>query len=416
MAGQVYGKIECVSSNTGSKYNTYEMFKGLYDFLVYLETQGVVTLRARYAGVGASVSTNVGYWDEAYPFNHNAWALFEWRTGSTTPDNPSYAGTRTEPFYIFIQFATRPDGGFSQSVEPSAPALICGATTTDSGNSGAVGIQMAVGKGGDQIPWNGTLGTYGSPSSFGSQSKAWPVWKIPTGGDGLYVFPRSNNSGGAHNTDKQNLNYLLTTSSTPFLTRYHFIADHDGLLVLSDDTNDVNYHYLYTGVYQLRDGLTTADPYLMMGGKTIAAPGAGFTFGDAAGTAVDNGGIAFNTYGTNLVQQMKVSLLQEVLGLSSNLTQPNQLFASSTYDEMPYLIQPWETYAGFAGSLEFFRVVQNVANLERNTAGSKLIIGTPAVSALKFIVPWNSTVVPLSGNTREGTTGLGSNRSFLDRK
>jgi len=406
MAGQVYGKIECVSNTGNNKYNTYEVFKGLYDFLMYLETQGVVTLRARYAGIGAASAASVAYWDQANPFTHNAWALFEWRTGSTTPSNPSYAGTRNEPFYILIQFATSPDGWFSQSGTPAAPSLILGVNGPDGGQSGAVALSMAVGIGGDQMPWNGTLGTYGDSGSFGNQAKGNPVWKVPTGGTGLYVFPRSNNSGGSHNTSKQNMNYVFFNQWTPNIpVRYHFIADHDGLLILNDDANDVNYHYLYSGVYKLRDGLTDQDPYLMMGGRTVIAPDSGTYFGDTLGTNGTNGGIAFKRDGVCDVRLVGTSLLQEVLGWSTNYTQPNRLFASSTYDEMPYLIQPYEYYAGFAGSIEFFRIVQNVANLERNTAGNKLIIGTPTVSALKFIVPWNSAVVPLSGTTRVGTTG-----------
>jgi len=407
MAGQAYGKIECVSANPGTAFvNAQEFFKGLYDFLVYLETLGIVTLRARYAGTGASSAAAIDYWNQAAPFTANAWYLFEWRTGSTSPSNPSYAGSRSEPFYILVQWAT--DASDWAQTGPASPSASFGQLTIT--NSEAwVSIQMGVGIGGDNNPWNGTLGTYGDSGSFGSQAKGAPVWKVPSGGQGLYVFPRCNNSGGSFVTNKQNLAATFIGPSSGVQARYHFLADHDGLMLLFDDSNDANYHFLYTGVHSLRSGLAgIQDPYLMIGGRTVSLPTSPATWGDLTGASGDQGGIANRTsLGTDFydVRNIQVSNLNEALGWSTNLTQPNRLFATPTYDEMPYLVQPYETVAGFAGSIEFFKVIQNSANLERNAAGTKLVIGSPTVSAYKAVIPWNSSVAPLSGVNRLGTTG-----------
>jgi len=404
MAGQVYGKIECKSANIGSgtiyaHQNAQEVFKGLYDFLTYLETQNVVTLRARFAGQGASSAAATDYWDGAAPFTVGAWFLFEWRTSTTTPANPSYAGTRVHPMYILVQLVSQS----ATMTGNAAPALFNSVSTYQ---DGAVAIQMAVGVGGSMMPWAGTLGTYGTPASFGSQAKGNPVWQVPPGGQGLYVFPRSNNAGGSHATIKQNLNVFMDcVYSSSVITRYSFIADHDGLFVIGDQGNDQLNRFLYQGVYKLRSNLVaTQDPYIQIGGQSYVL-NAGNNFGDLIGSAVLNGGIAFNTYGTYDVRIGIVSMLQEVLGYNTNSMQPNKLFATPTFDEMPVLVGVKEYYEGYAGAIDFFRIVQNTTNNDRNTAGTRHFIGQPAVAQYKLSIPWNSAVVPLSGTTRTGTTG-----------
>ncbi len=405
MAGQAYGKLECYSALTGlcttvTWVHAQEFFKGLYDFLVYLEAQGVCTLRARYAGDGAVDATATDYWDEAKPFTNGAWYLYEWRTASTTPANPSYAGTRTEPFYILVQY-------FACNVNP--PTTGSGAPCAVKGNSsatsitGRVGIQMGVGVGGSLDPWNGTLGTYGNPASFGNQAKGNPVWTNPSGGSGLYVFPRSNSDGGSYKTAKENMLalYGYFDSATHPQLRYSFIADHDGLIVLTDDGADANYNIFYTGGYIKRSGSLQA-PYLQFGGVTAGAPVSGTTYGDGAGTANLDGGIAFNSTGPTQVRVLKTSLLDEIF--TGNM-QPNKMFATPTYDEQQYLIGVAEYYDGYAGKLETVRAVQNVANLETNTAGTRLFVGVPALANYKASVPWNPSVLPGSGLVRAGTTG-----------
>jgi len=408
MAGQVFGKLDCYSWYTGTNVyqNAQEFFKGLYDFLMYLESQGVVTLRARFAGLSASADS-IGYWDETNPFTSNAWYLFEWRTGTTTPANSSYAGIRNEPFYILAQYVKYND---TWGAAPgSGPALANGSANNGS-NDHWVAIQMGVGIGGDKNPWNGTLGTYGDPNSFGNQAKGNPVWKVPTGGLGLYVFPRSNSEpGGAHLTSKQSLNLVFNTGPTASLTRYSFLADHDGLLILHDNSFDVNYHFTYTGVYVRRENLPVlTDPYIMIGGLTVSFPAAGTVFGGITGTSTDSGGIAFNTYGQYEVRNVKISMLSEVLGLSGNQCSPNRLFSfyPSTYDALPCLVCASEYYDGYAGSIEFFQVVQNISNLSFNSDGTKLVIGTPTVTNYKMLIPWIVGLNPLSFPNRLGVTGL----------
>lgn len=400
MAGQVYGKIECSSLVGGAdpeqKY-AQEIFKGLYDFLAYLESQNVVTIRSSYFG---DTGSGTGYHDEANPFKTNAWVLAEWRTSTTSPANPTYAGTRSQPFYIFAQFARADEGAFA-SAGSGSPVLFKGGNIA-SGEAG-VGIQMAVGVGGDLNPWNGTL-------AAGTGAKGNPVWKVPaSGGTGVYVFPRSNSGSGAtagsHVASRQNLVGLYNPAlSNGTANRYHFIADHDGLLILIDDGGDNVFGLHYSGVYAPRPGLTGVAPFIQINSTSLPlSTGTGTLYGDYTGTSSLNGGIAFNGAGTPEVRSLVLSRLDEML--SGSEIQPNRLFATPTYDEMPLLCGVRDVVSGWAGTIDLFREIQNVANQERNPAGTKLIVGDNFTSSVKAIIPWNSAVTPLSGSTRGGTTG-----------
>lgn len=401
MAGQLYGKVECYSNPGGADPEmriSQEIFKGLYDFLMYLETEGVVALRARYNG---DTATGTDYHDGVNPFRTNAWYLFEWLTDTTTPTNPTYAGSRAEPFYIFVQFARGDQGTFAVSGSGSP---VMWKNSNISGASAAIGMQMAVGVGGTKNPWNGTQGTYGSPGSFGTQTKGTPVWTAPpSGGTGLYVFPKANSTG-THSTNRQALLPIYDANlanDTP--NRYHFMADHDGLLILIDQGNTNQYTVAYSGVYTPKAGFTTSPPYVQFVNSSGTLSAGPSVYGDSNGSSATNGGIAFDgAAGTPQVRSVMFSRLDEIL---STTLQPNRWFGSPAYDEIPPVIGVQDLYGGPAGAITFFREVKNVINLERNTAGNKLIVGSATVADPKVIVPWNSAVTPLSGVTRAGTQG-----------
>lgn len=402
MSGQLYGKVECYSNPGGSEPEmriAQEIFKGLYDFLMYLETQDVVVLRARYNGDSAS---GTDYHDGVSPFRTNAWFLFEWLTSTTSPTNPAYAGTRTEPFFIFVQFARGDQGIFAASGSGS-PVTFKGSNIST--GSAAIGMQMAVGVGGTLNPWNGTLGTFGSPASFGGQTKGTPVWtNPPSGGTGLYAFPKAN-SVGNYSTNRQALLPIYDANlanDTP--NRYHFLADHDGLMVLIDSANTNQYTVAYSGVYSPRSGAPSTPPYIQLvhTGGTLQS-GLGGIYGDIAGSSTLNGGIAFN--GVTATTQVRGFMLSRLDEMLATTFQPNRWFGPPAYDEIPPTVGVQDLYGGVAGAITFFREVKNVTNLERNTAGTKLIVGSSTTSDHKIIVPWNSAVTPLSGLTRVGTEG-----------
>lgn len=405
MSGPIYGKLECYT-NTGYMHTiAQEVFKGLYDFFVYLETQSVVSIVSSYRG---DSGTGFDYWDGANQLRSNAWFLAKWLTNTSTPSNPSYAGPRTNCMYMFFQFF-RGDQSALGAAGNGSPALLYG--TTQSGNTCGIGTHLAIGVGGtgDSDPWNGTL-------ALGTGAKGTPVWKDPSGGGtGHFVFPRSNSgtagngTGGAGSfiTDQQNLCPVWFRSGfNTTQCRYHFIADYDSFLMLSDNNDNIFYPF-YQGIYTPRAGLTTSYPYIQFNMPLPVNMGTGNIYGSYAGNATYEGGIAYYTYPPLAeVRGMVLSRMDEALGFSGSQIQPNRLFASNTYDEMPILVGVYDYFAGYAGAIPFFREVQNVANLEQTADLKKLIVGTAAVSSIKLIVPWNSGVSPGSGLTRAGTTGV----------
>lgn len=400
MAGTVHGKIECFSSPvTGTPYveACQEAFKNLYDFMVYLETQNYVTIRARYDGVGATAPAT-DYWDGVAPFRAGAFFLVEWRTASTTPANPSYVGTRTYPFYMLFQF-------FSQATTqtpPQGPLFIRGANSST--NTAGVTSALAVGYGGDLNPWNGTLGTFGNPASFGTQAKAAPVWRVPaSGGTEVHVLPRSNNAVGpavgvgigAHATDKQNTSEIVYIGNTPTAIRYHYLADQDGFLSLVDYANNHLYNMSYSGVYIPRPSLPITTNLVQFQG---VLPYTGI-YGAVAGTGLTNGGILTSSG----VQGVTLYRHDELYSVAF---QPNRMFSTPTYDELVPTIGSNESNRGaYMGYIDLFREVFNTGNGDTNTGGTRAVFGGSAVAAtVKTIVPWNAGTVPFSGLTRAGVS------------
>jgi len=405
MSGPFYGKVEC-RSNTGTQYtNAQEVFKAVYDFFTFLESQNVVTIITRWNGDGAGTGTD--YHDGGAPFKTHAFFVVEWRTASTSPANGSYAGPRTQPFYTLVQFARSDQGAAYNSGTNGLPASIFGVIqgTGLSSGSGVVGIQMAVGVGGDFNPWNGTI-------NLGAAAKGDPVWKNPaSGGTGRFVFPRSNQplavvgtgaSTPSHVTSQQNQVQLFYRAFDGTAVRYHMVADYDGFSFHWDYNNSL-YAFNYHGIYTPRAGLTPTYPYVMLQGQGALGMGTGNIYGDYAGTnSTIQGGIAVETYGTD-VRGIILGRIDEVL---STTAQPNRWFSPATYDEMPILMGPYDYHGGLAGSLPWIREVANIANLDTSSDARKIVLGnTATVSTPKIIVPWNNTVTHGSGVTREGTTG-----------
>jgi len=139
-----------------------------------------VRLRAYHTGSG-SPNGGMNAMDSGYkPHGDHAWYTFEF-----TQANP--------PFWLHAWIGVF--GGFDGG-GAAAPALTDGG---DSGNNRHWSIAVACRSDGG-CPWNG------STSSSGIDTKGSTVWSATAGGGSgtLYVWPRSNNPGGSHNTNKQN--------------------------------------------------------------------------------------------------------------------------------------------------------------------------------------------------------------------
>jgi hypothetical protein len=152
------------------------------------------------------------------PHGDNAWYTFEF-----TQANP--------PFWLHAWQSIYSNA----SAGPAAPAL------TEGGNAGSNrhwSIAVACRSDGGR-PWNGTT------ASNGADVKGSTVWSATAGGGSgtLFVWPRSNNPGGAHNTNKENtagaytdyvesvIPYDSTLEPTTFA---HFFVGPDWYILLND--------------------------------------------------------------------------------------------------------------------------------------------------------------------------------------
>jgi hypothetical protein len=274
-----------------------------------------VKLRAFHTGSG-SPNGGMNTLDSGYkPHGDHAWYTFEF-----TQANP--------PFWLHAWC------GFYSGFDTggvAAPALSEGG---DSGNNRHWSIATACRSDGG-CPWNG------STSSSGIDTKGSTVWSATAGGGSgtLYVWPRSNNPGGAHDTNKQNTagafsDYVESTSGydTSFepTSFAHFFAGPDWYILLNDIAGNGVCYWDHFGKYvpipqlsgtcphyfmanfkgRFSNGHGTFDQFMheVAGFQAFGArAGSGFdstTFGGFAGSefyvdGISTGGIAVNTSASN---------------------------------------------------------------------------------------------------------------------
>jgi hypothetical protein len=391
MAGTIRGRVECYSNNGNVYLNYQEMFTNCYQFLKsQLEPAGVVTEVARNNGQSG---TGTDYHNGSNPFGGNAFAVFRWN--SSMQGNTGSA--RTWPYYMLIQWYRWDQNLFG--VSPGNPGLLGGSSSVGS-NSAGFGISYAIGIGGDENPWNGT-------TPLGSSVKGANVWKVPTGGNSVMCFPRSNNSGditttvGTHATTKEN-NYLVAGKTNTVAQRYHFLADSDNFLMLLDRDADGYYNGHYAGLYTPRSGLTATYPFVCLQAQAITSTQMNTQIGSINGTNQTTEGAAC-VDGTRGVRQMMLGRYDEFF---TTTTQPNQSFSPAKYDEFPLSLGLYEfpSYFGYLGQIEFLRETYNVPNLSTNTDGSRVYLGGPTTSLVKWSCPWTNSATPGTGTTRTGVS------------
>lgn len=247
-----------------------------------------VRLRAFHTGSG-SPNGGMNPISSLYkPHGDHAWYTFEF-----TQANP--------PFWIHVWqglYSNFDTGGVA------SPALSEGG---DSGNNRHMSIATACRSDGG-CPWNG------STSSNGYDTKGTPVWSATAGGGSgtLYVFPRSNNPGGAHNTNKENTAGAFTdyneslseyASGHSRTTMAHFFAGPDWYTLFNDLGGRGVCYWDHFGGYIPQPALSGTYPkYLMANFKGRFSNGHGTMdnffheeaffqgFGALNGQGFDNGG------------------------------------------------------------------------------------------------------------------------------
>lgn len=243
------------------------VFKSLYDAAEHWHSVGYVERVALNYGSGG---TGTDFYDGANPFGSNAWFTYKF------PANPR----RPWGYYMHAQWSSGL-GNFGQA--PGYPGILRG----DFGRSDAcVGIQFALALDAnyrEYDAWNGT-------SNFdGADTKGAPIWTCPSNGS-CHVFPRSNNTGGAHSALKHNFLEILDTSTRDH--RLDFLSDGDHVQIWLDFSDDqFSYDYIYFGPYKARTDVKMAVPFVCARHNRNQPDGSGGTTGDLPGTAFNNGGL-----------------------------------------------------------------------------------------------------------------------------
>jgi hypothetical protein len=394
---------------------TQELFVSFYNYLISAQAQAVgVTLKAsNYGLVYGGMGTGFDYWDQANPTGNNAWALFQWASASV-------------PFYTLLQVATGSGVKLPQSFGdyPGNPGAIYQEQIT---NYDGVGIQFAaLANKGD--PWNGTSG------SLGSDTKGSPVWT--SGSSVLYVWPRSNNVSGTHNTVKDFCATILTTReirpsvSTNANSQIHLTIDENNFHIAKNTfgatTLSGAYGYQYFGKYNVFSGSHREDmvcnpdvPYVMLwldknmynyghnpsvhvDFGSISVAGESHVYGLLDGIVLDalNGGVAYPSINES---EKNLGVVQCVIGSLGtwpydNAFNPNYAFPTASYDEYPILVFMNEYLTqNFAmlGQIEFMRLICGVNVGTTNSDMSRICFGSTGSSALsRYTVPWSGVAPP----------------------
>lgn len=393
MAGQLRGLID-IYANTGSVSNNVQtVFKKLYDFL---DGHPNTVQVARNGGSGGSTSANINFFDVANPFQSNAWAV--WRVikrGTNATKGYTNNSSRTFDYYIFIQYSP---ANVAFGSAPGAPALI-DAAAQNSSLTAEIGVQYAIGVGGDGYAWAGTTNANGADTK-GTVAGVGPVWKNPgSGGTGHFVWPRSNSTGGTHATNQQNCANLAFPANTNPL-RAHFLMDDDNFMTLIEDSDAGAYYTQCFVMFDVRTSLSSILPYNMIHLADTIPFASNTDYGTLTGAA-RGGGIPGDGYG-----QVRTAIISRIDELNNIFVQPNGYFNTDQFDEMPITIGMNETggFNGLAGQITFLKECYNVNNLSQSVNKLKTIFGPVAPNSIKMVFPWDGYTIPRNRYDRNGTS------------
>lgn len=387
MSGPIRGSIEHYGGVVlATSASLQDIFVSIYNFLNSNgSTLGIerVCYNTGSTPTGAPAVRGMNRYDSASCAGPNAFAVFTFKSASL-------------PWTILIQWC---DGSTNMNTAPGAPGLLNGSAV----NSG-LGIAVAQNSNGS-LPWAGTQKN--TPNASGSASKAGTVWN--SGSAFLSVWPRSNVSGGATTSARQNMMQLFAASSTNSY-RLQMVADYDNLAILIDESADNTYvHAFMFGKYVPLTGSSTAGTYFGVSGVATTFPQTAMSvLSTTAGTGTGGyeGGVAFPSASvTRTVKNIMFDRLSGLVNTSFTAYHPNKTFSSASYTEFPLIVVTNETNEeGYLGMHnEFFREVYNTAVHDTNIGGTRCAFASSlTLATVKITIPWHSGTAPGSGTTRGG--------------
>jgi hypothetical protein len=405
MAGTFHGCVDIVSNTPVASATMQEIFTNTFGFFQHLASSSYAQLIALNTGslvTGGTVDGGgTNFHNQTRPFSENAWACFRMPSGSA-PDGSVSA--RAVDYYVFFQWSYNN----SFNANSGAPAAINGSTSGD-----GVGFQVAWRDDG-LSPWNGTnfSMTQSSPGTgFGEDKKSSPVWTAGT--SSLHVFPRSNNTGGNYNTNKENCaSWIGSSLSTSTAYRYHFIGDRDSFFCIMDYSDNNSYDgFVFVGILDVIQGITTGTngsapmPMYMLADTNDGYINQGQDYGDTNGTLPTQGGIVgVQAKMTAPVRNTRNDRYSNNIMVINSGQEPNPQFTSASFDlfRIPLMLKesPDLGLVGFINNLyETFNANVNTVN----SSSTNAIFGLAASSnKSQFVMPWsgsspgnNTTRVPV---------------------
>lgn len=385
MGGTVHGLVNKRWARVASATNGNQgpMFKSLAAFFDHLCTVGGGSYMTRIASKGGSGDL------QAVTNDSQSFGVWRMNTSALRPGGGSSLGA----VYIFLAqtgslYMTQVD--FALQRFGNGTAQNC------------VAISIAFREDGGN-PWNGGTG------NVGTDNHGTPVWTA--GSSVVHVFPRSNNPGGTHVTNKNNMIAFTGDAGQGFYnidTAYgyvHGIADADNFAIVYSGYDAVRnvddpmqYSFFSFGLGDVLPGLT-ADPYLCYCIADWVLPlDENNGYGDTAGTSTNNGGIKKigSTVGT-------LSIESYFPGLDTS-RQPNPYVAGGAkYDESGLILMAEDGVLGRGsepGGNDFLRLVYGVPNEGYDAVNERAAFGPIASASSRVTIPWPSSVGTVPGGTR----------------
>lgn len=394
---------------TASSKASVDVFASIFELLdLYGDQIGV--RRIAYNTGSYPQSKGMGYSHDLDETSNNAWACF-------------YFYRADNPFFAVLQFATSstPSFPFGDDLQGSQGVL--------GGNDpyarlGGVGIQFAA------VPFR--LGRdvdvwAGSRRSDGNDKKNFPCpWS--TQSNDLVVFPRANN-GLLHGFPPSGISPLTKSAYTMLVSQrdlatssvmWHIIADSNNFVFVKtfgSSSSSYAYSGLYFGQYSEAVGFNSKLKYVLFnhvtssGDPPFSPLSSGTWYGDRQGTSSLDGGLAHPACQSGCF----AVCLDYPTFITSSRFSPARLFATTSkaplYDEFPWAVGAYDPEGqvfGFAGSVEFMRVMWGVPTHTFFSSSFRAAFGNSISASVKLTIPWpsGSGVLPGTNLNRTGTLSI----------
>lgn len=407
MSGLKWGKIESYHNQGTAVDNTRSLAAAIIAALDHAANAGAGPIERIAGNFGrldvSNGAAGYGAIGSGTPIGHDGFVVYRFKP----------VGSRTYSIYMLIQWGTSTYTlGARTTTIGSVPRVDPAKWLSASNATNVLGIAFAVALtsgGADASPWLGTTNNNGFDTK-GTVLGTGPVWGAPGGGT-LFVWPRSNSTGGTHATNKENLASLLDVQNAAgaLPIRAHFVGDDDNLVLCFDAQNDATYSITRFVDMTLATGNAHPIHHMLMqdvNGSGVNAAGA---FGSTTGNSTTEAGVpAWN--GTaydvrTLFQSFEVGILGSATFQPSNQQQSGGVtqLAYNAMNTIYYACNEATMYGLVGVAKDFAPLVYNINVHDKDAGLLNVAIGPlNTLGSYKFMIPWDGATTPASGTTPAG--------------